>query len=182
MLPPRVSACLEFLFLSGDLKLWPMILTVEINLEISVTMKQHVKYLGQRPFRSKVIVRAQRPTQRTVCSTWPVNLSAAIDSWYIAHVSGLLYAQLKIRLANPVQVVLIAWLIRGLDTVTSNIWPTHFEKQKLTLGSRSQLGNGKALRRTLPSPRLWRLPNAHATPSLSSQFVGNRLFALHRSA
>jgi len=45
-----------------------MMLTFELDLD-SVKTNQHAKYLGQRPFRSKVIARPYRRTHWTNCST-----------------------------------------------------------------------------------------------------------------
>jgi len=46
---------------SGDLELWPMTLTFELDAYM-VKMNRYAKYLGQRSFRSRVVVRRDRQT------------------------------------------------------------------------------------------------------------------------
>jgi len=53
---------------SCDLELWPMPLTIEVDLE-STKMNRLAKYLGQKSFRSTVIVRTHKHTQRIDYST-----------------------------------------------------------------------------------------------------------------
>jgi len=56
------------IFSSYDREIWPMIFTFELYLD-RVNVNHHGKYLGQRPFCSKVIVRTQTDTQTNTYQT-----------------------------------------------------------------------------------------------------------------
>jgi len=64
-------------------ELWPMTLTFKHELD-TVKLHHRVKYLGQRSFRSKVIVRTHRHTHETDCSTWTIKAfgnKGNLSSW-----------------------------------------------------------------------------------------------------
>jgi len=65
---------LSSLFFSSDLELWPMTLTVEVDLD-SVKVNHQAKHLWQRSFSSNVIVQTDRHTY--------THETIAIPSWTI---------------------------------------------------------------------------------------------------
>jgi len=64
---------LHCIFSTCDRELWPMTFTFEPDLD-KVKLNHHAKYLGQRSFRSTVIMRAHKltHTQWTDCATGPL--------------------------------------------------------------------------------------------------------------
>jgi len=68
------TAYIPKLLSSSDLKLWPVTLTIELDLD-SVKMNQRARYLGHNSFRSKVIDPTHKDTrtQRPNCCTRLLN-------------------------------------------------------------------------------------------------------------
>jgi len=84
-------------FSSNDRELWLITLTFELDLD-RVKLNQPAIYLGQRSFRSKVIVRTQTNTHRTDCSTCTTETvgkcshMSAIVHWESCPVTNMLWS------------------------------------------------------------------------------------------